>query len=1422
MARPKLTEEEKQKRKEERKKQKELQEKAVYQEKLEAGYTPIEDILKENEQEAAIQEDKNINRKEEASNIKNFFAGLGSSLATTPTDLVALGEMIPRTVEGLTRAAIDPNVSVKEGLIDSLLENETLKASQAIDEKVRDTLGVKHQEDLSSNEQLASLSGELFPLIASGGSKGLINLGKGLQRAALRSAKKKAVKSGKALSSDVIKKTKDNVDLATGFVLPGVQITKGASKGQQLAELGVQAGIPLGINEAIRAASNQEGIIGDYTEKEPKNFTLIKDKRYIRGKDFAEDVKPGIINEYTLDDRKQEEEFLSDTTKNVALIGAGILGSSVAVRKLRNLVNKEVDSVVNSNNTESFIDNLSLPEQLDISMADRFAFRNKAVNEGLLKEETANALSQDMHSKINSAFNTGKIDETIQLNVAPQATYNKLQALKVHRPQDYDNLEKFLEINSLVQDEANSYNKFFNYSNISTDEYIKKVLTNDIVPEAKTTLSNKTKLANSIKVMKKLQNVIESNPETKQLLTEISDIGKALLDSMQKSNMFNPNEIEYLKRNRTIDGLFLYKPRIADTKQNLRERLSNYFLKKTPFNKLEEGDKSVRGLSSITKSKNYLDVFEKNFKQTLLDIHDNTVKRDALKQMTAGSFSKIKNKLSEYDNTLLNIDINTSKDKLPNIDKITNDYAKQIDKLFTARPIGAFSNTGDTIDIMKPKGIFDLLNVDKNKLNKLHNLLDINYSQKKGVIAKNIATYKASKDIISYMEDGVEYLYKVDPVIKAAFDLNPSMPSLIAESMKSLKNLVQTTITGALNPFFAIPSSLMTTQEALTVMPKIASKLKSVDNFSRLGYLKEIGKSFTNILLDDITNNIIRKYDKEVIRTYGKMDSTVGKLLQKVNIENLRHRLNNTLLTQIKQAGGASAKPFNTNRGIYYTLNKDTKLTEATEKVLSKVYGIDGAVQVINLFNYLQQAIREAPSLALTTYMGKAGKAIKDDKIVNLKEMNKIIDTIGSNTANVGKRGSGKGFSGSFARIVEDYVPYGNVMIKSLAPKIRASGLDKGISNLMEISRDLYDPNVRYLDILQRIQKNGKELVQNKFIEGLMLTSIVPSLISYVWNYGSQQNMNSYHSLSEYDKASKFILTNFFGKDKHLILPKDQEVALCDSLFTELLDNILGMSKYNEVDPAFDQSKVVMQSLARSIGIDSIPILDIIGNVSGYDINLNVLSNRPFITNLKHNAINRDLSETAYQNGLVNQETTQLINSIIGVFGSTVLGSFEEANVGARNDTGLEDFGSALFDKFTKSAQLITGNKAISSYNATSKAVYEKQALINKIASIKNKTPKQQEIYNFIRMYKNNRINPIHENVTELRNSINTVRSNGKMADGSILDYEGRRVEINNLNKQLQRLFAREYHEYNNLDKLIEQMYGKDINLENFMEKFNG
>ena len=182
-----------------------------------------------------------------------------------------------------------------------------------------------------------------------------------------------------------------------------------------------------------------------------------------------------------------------------------------------------------------------------------------------------------------------------------------------------------------------------------------------------------------------------------------------------------------------------------------------------------------------------------------------------------------------------------------------------------------------------------------------------------------------------------------------------------------------------------------------------------------------------------------------------------------------------------------------------------------------------------------------------------------------------------------------------------------------------------------------------------------------------------------------------------------------------------------------------------------------------------------------------MFNDRPMIGDLSRNKINSDLSETAYENGLVNQETTALVNSLFGIVGSTLLGSFEEANVGARNDTGMNDFGQKLFEGFSKSARLF-GSKPISSYNQTSKTVYNKQNTINRIASVQNKSPVQQQAYELVKSYNRNRIKPVHDMITDTRKAINSLRANGRMPDGTVLDFE-------------------------------EQQYGNGINLNNFMEK---
>lgn len=1390
------------------------------QEKIDAGYTPIDDILKQNE-EIVIDDGKD---NEKSSLGKNFLSGLVSGIATAPSSLVALGEAFPRTVEALTTAAIDPNVTLKDALIKSLVENKSLEFTGKLDDTIRQKISGKTYEELNPNEQLASLGGELFPLLASGGSKGLVKVGNTLRKSAVKAAKKEAVKSGKALSSEAIKKAQNKADFATGLLLPGVQVTKDAKLGQQLAEVGVQTAIPLGINELTRYGLQQEGIIGDYSPTEKENITIINDKRKIGKKKFIEDLPQGTVSSFEIENKKQEEENKSNMLSKTALVGAGILGSAAAIRKLRNLVSKETDLLKNLevNNTKSTLD-LSFADKSDMVIADRFAFKDKAVENGLLSQETANELARDTNSFINAAYNVGDLGDGIKLKVAPQQTYNKLQALKLTRPKDYNIVENFLEISSNIEDEANRFNKFKNNSKLTTDDYIKNVLFNEVNDnDISKFYSDSRTLANSLQKRQKLLNYINKDSQLKEVLDEISEIGQALLTKIEKSGMESAADIEYLRKNRTISDLFLYKPRIGNNKPTLKERLSNYFVDRTPYNKNGIANNSERGENFIENSKNYLDIMEDSFKSKLLEIYENNIKVKSIDDMVNGSFKKINESLDDFDVNFQKFSEDLSKGEIRDIKGLIRKTENDISKLFVAKPLGKMriNDYGD-IEISEPKSLFSLLNRNKNPKNELHNNLDIMFSPRKGELSKNLSSYRDSKDVISYRKGGYEYFYRVDPIIKAAFDLNPTLPSVFAENMKTLKNVVQTTITGKLNPAFSIPSSLMSTHEALTVLPRILQKLEYKDDFSRLQYLREFGKSYLDILTNDVSNQIVSMYNKEFIRSKGELNSLTGKLLSNINVKKFEADLKKSLLTEIQLQGGASAKPYTTNSGTFYSLTKDTKLSEATEKLIVKNFGVNGAVQFIKLFNYLQQALREAPSLALTRYVGKKVGAITDNKIIDNEKMANIIRVISDNTANIGKKGTSKGFSGGVASFISNYVPYGDIMFKSIAPKVRASGITKGIENIAKVTKDLYDPKVRYIDILSESWKHSKDFVNNGYVQGLVIASIIPSIINYVWNYGSRKNMNDYHSLSDYDKASKFILTNALGEGRHLIIPKDQEVALVDNIVTTVLDNILGMSRYNEVDPAFDNSRLVMQSLARSVGVDSIPLLDIIANTSGYDINLNLLDDKPFVSSLSRNKINSDLSETAYENGLVNQETTSLVNSLSGVVGSAILGSFEEANVGARNDTGLEDFGSSLFDRMTKSARIITSTKAISSFNETSKDVYNKRNIYNKIKSISEKNPKQKQVYDFVRIYKRNRIDPVHDNITALRKEISFVKSTGRLSDGSIAKYNDRREAINELNKTLQKLFVREYHEFNNLDKLIEQMYGKDINMENFMEKFN-
>ena len=63
---------------------------------------------------------------------------------------------------------------------------------------------------------------------------------------------------------------------------------------------------------------------------------------------------------------------------------------------------------------------------------------------------------------------------------------------------------------------------------------------------------------------------------------------------------------------------------------------------------------------------------------------------------------------------------------------------------------------------------------------------------------------------------------------------------MLAYNMKSLKNIVQSSITGKLNPAFSFPSAVMASHEALTLLPKLAAELQIAPNNKRILKNKEL------------------------------------------------------------------------------------------------------------------------------------------------------------------------------------------------------------------------------------------------------------------------------------------------------------------------------------------------------------------------------------------------------------------------------------------------------------------------------------------------------------------------------------------------------------------------------------------------------
>lgn len=1389
--------------------------------------------------------EQNMQKKKNDGFFANMAGGMVADLAATPVAVIGLGEGLFRGANNAVKAAFHDDYSMSDAITDTVSDNYFMNLSDKIDRNIRDAFNIPQYEDLTPTQQAANISGQLIPLIATGGSYGLIKLGKGLNKYATKAAKKYAISRGKALSPKTIKNLGITADLAENVLYPGVQITKGAPVKQKLAEGFLQTAIPFAVNEGIRVSSDQEGIFGDYRDGPDREISLLKDNRSLKRKTplTDDDYLKVMINE-----KRYEDEQRNDALKTAGLIGGAMLGSVAATRAIRKSLQKDVAPITETFNENNFMQNLSEKTQFDMATADRFAFKGDSVDQGYLNPNTASELGQDFGGKVNNAYDSGKLGFGVEMEFAPSELYNELDGLKINNKQAFDELDECLNLATGLQNDAHFYNKNLDegFTTLTTDDFLKDVVGVDSTFVDKnnknTRKKNKLSLENSeymLKNSKKVEKMAENyfkhrkliqklkqNPQTAKILEHISAIGKNMLEVLKRSGEITPEYAEYLLKNRTIDGVYIFKPIRKKADFSFWEKIKNFALRKQTKAIRHDENLQPRSSELFGDIRGYLDAFEDNIKGTLQDIEINVMKKKILDDFVENEVKIINTKHEiaikkeeDWSNALFSKAVFGGNINLAREAKLARkDVIAEVNKRLAVKPLGKAKLVYDDVGEIEPMTLNKLLNkdfvYDNSFDNSVKNTID-DYKQ-----------HRKGDNIITYDYRGYRYYFEVDPVLAAALKFDTETLSIVGEALRDLKSFVQKTITGTLNPAFAIPSAIMSSHEGLALLNVIGNKLKvAPDDISRIEYLKEFKFAYDQIYTEGQLQNIMSRYSKIFGLMNKDIDPKFDKFLKDTNIQAVRDNINNLLLTDIKSLGGASARPYTTERGAYYNvsqLNIDTSAFDNIRKQLNNIYGYHGAKKVLNLLGNIQNAVRETPSIALTTYFGKKTGAIVDGKLVDPKKMQEVIDIIGTLTANVGKSGSGFGLVGNLAKLTENFVNYGNIMIKSLAPKIRASGISTGFDNMIQTIRDVYDPRVPFSDIMQNVQKHSADFVKNDFVHGLFISGMLPALAAYVWNNGSTKNREYYYAHSDHDKVSKLMFMNFFGEGRHLYMPMDQEVALASNIFTAMLDGIVGMSKYQENDPAFNQSKMIMKSLARSVGLDSVPALDILANMSGYEINLNMLDENGGINPLPRDKINADLSETAYENGVFSQKTHALLRSLFGNVGAIMLGIVEEGNVGADAGNMLSSSIQSVTDNLTKSARLLTNSRTISSFNETSKTVYEKQNLLDKIASVQNKNPKQAEIYETVKMFNRNRIKPIHDEIKAIRKDIASMKATNRLANGKVISYNEKKQTSNDLNRKLQKLFAQEYKEFNRLDNVLGQMYGNNITLKNFMQKTHG
>ena len=1434
----------------------------------------ISEILAENNLPSQVSNEE-VTR--EQPNIpKTFAAGITSSLLSTAPMVAGGIASLPEIGYHSLRGLFDKDYETGNKVLETLGNSKLMQLGSKIEEKTKNLFGVGDITDLDKEHQLAFMAGDWVPVVASGGSYGLFKVGQKALNKTVKNATKKALAKGlegKA-KKDFIKKRAFLTDTAMGMFIPGVQVSKKGSKLGKLFQVGLQAGPSIGMNEYIQAKNNNEGLFGDYSDDEdPERVVLFDDKRRLKGKNkvYLDDLNENDYSEFEIQKQKQQEEeshILRNTLMGTAAVGAALTGAARYTSKGQQLVGK----ILNATTKETpGYDGLSLAEQLNMTSIDRYSFLDKFQKDSIVEAEDVNALYRDPKNFANNAYINGKIGADFDLGVKPQDITMKIQALKETNPNMYKTFEDFLELASQAQHNARTFNiglsdiiQDFN-PNVSTMQFLR--LKSNIPYKGLFATYNNEKVN---KALNDMYSLLLENNNTRDIINDMNILNSKLDEYKLLHNKITEEGFIQNKNNHMIFGQMLYKHRTQNMSDlSFLDRAKNYLTKSS--NRSKDFDyieiQTPRGTdNTVVNAASFLDSFEENFKNQIYALNKDITQTNLLKHGAENIKNRVNDIIADFKVEVQDIfdkRINEWRDeaeklrllhktsdgndirlleKADLLEKKANNLALALTKRientrdFIVKTMAIKKIGSSKIRSTMPNSIDNPYALEKDLIgdqdNKLYKLMYNTLKDQNNELS-NLSKSSNRAGLIPSIEGDEIVYYQMDPHFARALVVDPQITNKFAQAMFMMKNFNQSVITGKYNPFFGPTSAIMTTEELATATPKLTDML-NLKNVGIKDYMKEIIPTakalYTKHSVEGITRELSRRIAK--LNSNNFKPGTAKYFDNKAQIRNFEDQMNQILnkpvseqtdlINEIYKSGVVSDKPINVMNDKSFTLTGKVKLSDKIQDLLYKVHGERVGRFCSNLIYMLTDLLRDTPNLSMYTLLTKNVKAQRGLKTLNQQIFDEISKAMNTTTANNAIRGSEEGLVGAGSGAFRNFLPYGNIAINSIAPKVRAVGASKGFKELKQLGLELIDKDVRYIDILNHMQQMAKDFGTNKYIKGLFFVGIVPSVIEYLWNHSNQDNINSFYNYSDYKKGSKMIFANMLGKGRHLVIPTDQEVNIVRAMTYSTLDNMLGMSKFNPNDPAFEANNRIFEAMSRSFGLDVPNYIKVLSHASGSNIDINI-GGRDFITQLAKNQLNNDLSETAYQNGIASQEATNIINDLFGVVGSALLGAAEEGKVGYRNNTAVNDFVTSFIDRTFGNIGLIQSDKTrnIGLASKTIQDVYNKRIVMRKIASVKDKNPQQQQVYELIKDYNRNRLKPIQEQISLLRKDIINVRSNTKTADGQTKSYYSRKAKTNELTNQIQRLYKNEYEEYNKLDSLLQQLYGNNITMETFMPQFN-